>query len=40
MKLPVKDPVTIPWMSQREIPAIILGERVELEEKDAANAKA
>ena len=22
MKLPVKDPVTIPWMSQREIPAI------------------
>ncbi len=22
IKLPVKDPVTIPWMSQREIPAI------------------
>ena len=22
MKLPCKDPVTIPWMSQREIPAI------------------
>jgi hypothetical protein len=22
MKLPCKDPVTVPWMSQREIPAI------------------
>lgn len=22
IKLPVKDPVTIPWMSEREIPAI------------------
>lgn len=22
IKLPVKDPVTVPWMSQREIPAV------------------